>query len=60
MAQASWCSNANLSGESLDDVGLGGANFTQAVLTGVDLTKSRTDVGSGEVAYVILQAVRFP
>lgn len=48
------------SGESLDDVGLGGANFTQAVLTGVDLTKSRTDVGSGEVAYVILQAVRFP
>lgn len=30
------------------------------LVIGVDLTKSRTDVGSGEVAYVMIQAVRFP
>ncbi len=42
-------SNANpfRSGTSPDDVGLDGANCTQAVLIGVDLTKSRTDVGAG-------------
>jgi uncharacterized protein YjbI with pentapeptide repeats len=45
-------SNADLSAASLDDVTLDGVNFTQATLRGVDLTKSRTGVGPGEVAHL--------
>lgn len=43
---------SDLSQAVFDDVGLDGANFTEAELTGVDMTKSRTDLEPGEVAFL--------